>query len=71
MKCLVCKDFEIKNGTTTVTLVRGELQVRIKNVPARICPNCGEEYVDEKVAARLLKTGTADQGLLDFDNGVK
>jgi YgiT-type zinc finger domain-containing protein len=56
MKCVVCKDFEIKNGTTTITLMRGELQVRIKNVPARICPHCGEVYVDEKVAARLLVT---------------
>ncbi len=56
MKCLVCKEFETEDGITKVTLVRGELQVRIKNVPARICPNCGEEYVDEKVAARLLMT---------------
>jgi hypothetical protein len=23
-------------------------------VPARICENCGEEYVDEQTAARLL-----------------
>ncbi len=56
MKCLVCKEFETEDGTTKVTLARGELKVRVKNIPARICPNCGEEYVDEKAAARLLKT---------------
>ena len=26
----------------------------VKGVPARVCPNCGEEYVDEETAARLL-----------------
>jgi hypothetical protein len=25
-------------------------------VPARVCPNCGEEYVDEHVTARLLSS---------------
>jgi hypothetical protein len=28
----------------------------IKGVPARVCPNCGEEYVDEETTACLLKT---------------
>jgi hypothetical protein len=27
----------------------------VKGVPARVCPNCGEEYVEEDVAARLLE----------------
>lgn len=26
----------------------------IKEVPARVCPNCGEEYLDEYVTDRLL-----------------
>ena len=29
--------------------------VVIKEVPARVCQTCGEEYVDEEIAARLLK----------------
>jgi hypothetical protein len=28
----------------------------IKGVPADVCANCGEEYVDETITARLLKT---------------
>ncbi|MDO8520038.1 MAG: YgiT-type zinc finger protein [Deltaproteobacteria bacterium] len=31
----------------------------VKSVPARICQNCGEEYVDEKITMKLLKE--ADQ----------
>jgi hypothetical protein len=28
----------------------------VKQVPAQVCPNCGEDYVDEKVAGELLKS---------------
>jgi hypothetical protein len=28
----------------------------VKGVPAQVCPNCGEEYVDEEVAPQLLRT---------------
>lgn len=28
----------------------------IKQVPARVCRNCGEEYVDEAVTVRLIET---------------
>ena len=39
---------------TTVTLSRGSTTVVFKGVPAQICENCGEEYVDENITARLL-----------------
>jgi len=38
-----------------VTLEQDETTVVIKDVPARVCTTCGEEYVDEEIAARLLK----------------
>ena len=28
----------------------------IKGVPARVCQNCGEEYVEEAITAHVLKT---------------
>jgi len=64
MKCIICKQAETQPGITTVTLERGDLLMVVKGVPARVCPNCGEEYVDEQVAARLLKTAeeTAQAG---------
>jgi len=56
MKCLVCKQSETEPGTATVTLERDGLTLVVKGVPARICENCGEEYVDESVVAELLET---------------
>ena len=54
MKCVVCKHGVTQPGTTTVTLERGELTLIIKGVPAQVCVNCGEEYVDEVIASQLL-----------------
>jgi YgiT-type zinc finger domain-containing protein len=65
MKCVICKHGEIKNGTTTITLERGSSTIVFKDVPAQICDNCGEKYVDEKntkillqKANELIKNGT-------------
>ncbi len=54
MRCVICKQAEVKPGYTTVTLEQGGLTLVVKNVPALICPNCGEAYVDEAVTTRLL-----------------
>ena len=56
MKCLICKQSTTYSGETTVTLERGELTLVIKHVPAKVCANCGEAYVEEAVAAELLQT---------------
>lgn len=56
MKCVICKKGETSLGKTTVTLDRENSTIVIKHVPAQICRNCGEEYVDEKTAKHLLKT---------------
>jgi YgiT-type zinc finger domain-containing protein len=59
MKCMVCKQGETRPGKTTVVLQRGGGTVVINDVPALVCENCGEEYVDEKVAKRLLAAADA------------
>jgi YgiT-type zinc finger domain-containing protein len=43
-------------GSATVTLERDGATVVVRGVPAEVCANCGEEYVDEDAAASLLKT---------------
>ncbi len=55
MKCVICKNGQTKPGRATVTLERQETTLVVKNVPAEVCTNCGEEYVDEKAASRLLR----------------
>ena len=56
MKCVICMQGDTQPGVTTVTLERGSLTMVIKEVPAQVCSNCGEAYVDGKAAKRLLKT---------------
>jgi YgiT-type zinc finger domain-containing protein len=59
MKCVVCKVGETRPGKTTVVLQRGSATVVINDVPARVCENCGEEYVDEQVAQSVLADAAA------------
>lgn len=55
MTCAICRCGETRIGTATVTLNRNELTVVFRGVPARVCDNCGEEYVDETTTSRLLR----------------
>lgn len=54
MRCVVCKQGEMRDGTATVTLERGEMVLVFRKVPALVCEVCGEEYVDEEITSRLL-----------------
>mgnify|MGYP000966812946 CR=1 FL=1 len=56
MRCVVCNQAKIIFATTSVLLERDELSLMFKNVPAQVCPNCGEAYADEQVTAILLRT---------------
>ena len=56
MKCVICKNGELTSGTATVTLERDKTTLVTKGVPARVCTNCGEEYVDEETTRQLLET---------------
>ena len=56
MKCLICKQADTQPGVTTLTLERDGLTFVVKNVPAEVCPNCGEAYIDEAVTSQLFST---------------
>lgn len=59
MKCVICKNGETQKRTATVTLERGGTTLVVKQVPAEVCSNCGEEYVDAAVAEKLLSEAEA------------
>ena len=59
MKCIVCKQAETSLGATTVTLERRGATFVFKDVPAQVCPNCGEDYLDNTVSGSLLKSADA------------
>ena len=58
MKCVICKKGETKKDKATVTLDKDGATLVFRGVPARVCTNCGEEYVDGEIAANLLKSAT-------------
>jgi len=54
MKCLICRQADTVDGLTSVTLERDEIKLTVNGVPARLCPFCGEAYVEDDVAVQLL-----------------
>jgi len=56
MKCVVCKQGDPKPGLATITLTRGDATVVANDVPAQICPDCGEEYLDATVTVNVLRS---------------
>jgi YgiT-type zinc finger domain-containing protein len=67
MICLICRQTEILDRLTHIRFQRGEIDLVIDNVPARVCPSCGEAYVAEDVVVRLLQNAQdlINAGVLD------
>jgi YgiT-type zinc finger domain-containing protein len=55
MKCTICKYGETNDGFTTITLDKDGSTIVFKDVPAQICDNCGEKYIDSKTTQLLLE----------------
>ncbi len=53
MKCLVCKHNRFKKGTTVLPVERGKAILLITDIPARVCVNCGESYLEEGTAQEV------------------
>jgi YgiT-type zinc finger domain-containing protein len=56
---MACRPGDTRPGKTTVILQGDGAIVVINDVPARVCENRAEEYVDEQVAERALATAEA------------
>jgi YgiT-type zinc finger domain-containing protein len=56
MKCVICRNGETRPGKVTVTIERDGTTLIVRGVPAEICENCGEEYVEDSAAVKLLET---------------
>lgn len=59
MKCVIYNHPELQPGTTTVTFEHGSTTLVYKDVPALVCPNCGERYADSAITAQLLADAKA------------
>lgn len=75
MKCEFCKA-ELINGKVNHIVDLGDGIVIIKNVPANICRQCGEYYVDTQTALKLenivdrVKKEKAEVLIISFDELV-
>ena len=72
MQCSLCRHGNTLPGTVTVTLQRGAAIIIIKSVPAEVCENCGEYYLDEATSSRVMEMAekalknNAEVGILSY-----
>ena len=55
MKCVICEHGDTEVGNTTIAIEKKGVTVVIKQVPAKVCQNCSEAYVEEATAENVLK----------------
>ena len=68
MQCVICKHGQTRQGQATVTLERNGTTLVFKGVPADVCANCGEQFVDEQTTERLLSEAErASQAGVQFE----
>ena len=60
MICVICKNGETEAGTTTSTLERDGLILFVKDIPAKVCNNCGESYIDSETFVRVHNMSPED-----------
>ena len=58
MICVICRDAELVRGITSISFEREKMKLLMNDVPVRICPSCGECYVEEDIVLRLLQTAS-------------
>jgi len=47
------------DGTTTLTMERGEATIIFKDVPADVCNTCGEAFIDEDISEDVYEQADA------------
>ena len=58
MICVICRDAELVRGLTSISFEREKMRLLLNDVPVRICPSCGERYVEQHIVLRLLQTAS-------------
>ena len=53
MVCLICKNKRMEHGTTLLPIERSNAILLITDIPAKVCANCGEAYIEEETAREV------------------
>ena len=54
MNCPLCRNGRLQEGRADTSILREGLVLVVREVPADICDNCGEQFFDADVTDRLL-----------------
>ena len=55
MICVVCREAQTVSGFSSISFERDEFRAVVHQIPAQVCPACGESFLDEETTADLLK----------------
>lgn len=68
LKCPECGG-KVVSGHTTLTFLRLGIALEIQEVPARVCGQCGEEFVEGPIALQM--SGLADRLAADAAHDMR
>lgn len=69
MICLICKHRKMEQGTTILPIERDNEILLITNIPAQICVNCGEAYLEENTSVNVQTLANKQlAGEISYDN---
>ena len=70
MTCVICKNKTMTRRTTVLPIEHLKAVLLITDIPARICSNCGEPYIDEKTAKEVEALANEElNGRVSLKNG--
>ncbi len=55
MKCVICKHGDTQPASTRVSLERHDTVLVVRRVPADVCDNCGEAYINADAFDQLQR----------------
>ena len=55
MKCVFCKNGQTRPGSAGFVSTSPESDPVVKDIPAQVCDNCGQEYLDSEMVVSLLE----------------
>ena len=67
MICVVCREAHTVPGFSSINFERDEFRAVVHQIPAQVCPACGESFLDEETTIDLLKRveQILEEGVLD------
>ena len=53
MNCPLCRNGRFTDGKTTMTVEKGDAILVVRDIPARVCDNCGDGFIRESIGRKV------------------